>query len=383
MISLHISHTDIQNDSRILKEMDAVRGISGIAVVGIGIGETDVRNGPIRTVRNFSRRIKLRSHVLSKPLKMIALLAVYFRLLWRSGLTRAEVVHCHDWFVLPIGTVHSFIWSSILIYDAHELESDTNTRSRLRKRTAFFVERLCWKRINGFITVSSSILEWYNNNFGPKKNSAVVLNSPVIRSDSDTSQSDTMVMNLRRTYGIPRGKSLGVYLGGLETGRGLDIILEAVAGIPDQTHVLFIGYGSYAQTLQAKAEQMNCSNVTFVGRIPHDKVVGYINECDYGLCLIEPVSLSDVYSLPNKLFEYVHAGLYVFGSELPEIKKFLATTDFGTVIDSTPEALRKAISGENFPKTDTGLKTVPVEFGWPAQADAIRGLYNNALYKPN
>jgi len=380
MIALHISHTDILHDSRILKEMDAIRELDGLTAIGIGIGDTDIHIGDIRAVRNFSRGLPLRLTIPGRPLKMFLLMIVYLRLLLRACTTRAQVVHCHDWFVLPIGTLHSLIWRSKLIYDAHELESDTNTRSILRKRAAFWVERMCWRRIKGFITVSGAILDWYGEMFGPRAHSAVVLNSPAIRTNNRCTDASGKAIDIQSKYGISKDKSLGVYLGGLETGRGLDIILDAVATIPDQTHMLFIGYGSYEQKLRKKAEMIGCTNVTFVGRLPHDTVVHYIDNCDYGVCLIEPVSLSDVYSLPNKLFEYVHAGLHVFGSELPEIRKFLDDTGFGTPIDSTPEALREAIANEAFPKPDKGAKVIPQRFSWPAQGEALRTVYQKIAY---
>lgn len=379
MIALHISHTDIRQDSRILKEMDSLGELDGLSAIGIGIAEDNSSSGDIRAVRNFSRGARIRPAMLARPVRMLALLIVYLRLLVKSCATRADVVQCHDWFVLPIGAFHSMLWSSKLIYDAHELESDTNTSSRFRKRMAFWIERLFWWRIKGFITVSGSIMDWYSEKFGGKDCSALVLNAPVIRSTKETTEPAAEHIDIRGKYGIDTSKSLGVYVGMLETGRGLDMILEAVSRIPEQTHVVFIGYGPYGNVLQEKAARMGCTNVTFIGRVPHDMVVPYIRDCDYGLCLIDPVSLSDIYSLPNKLFEYVNAGLHVFGSDLPEIRRFLEGTRLGAVIGSSAEELCEAIENLEVPRSAGAGNRTPEEYRWAYQAERLRELYEQVI----
>jgi glycosyltransferase involved in cell wall biosynthesis len=376
--ALHISHTDIDGDSRILKEIASLKEANIVEIHGIGISEKGRHSGRIRAVRNYSKSVPIKFAPLRRLLKMIALVIVYVRLAGMALRCRATIVHCHDWFVLPIGVLHKLIWSSKIIYDAHELESDTNTRSWLRKRGAYWVEWVFLRWVTGFITVSPSILDWYRFEFKEIEPSAVILNAPAINAerlgDVRSRESD-----LRRKYGIEKEKSIGVYLGGLETGRGLDVIIDAISRIQDETHFLVIGYGSYEEALRRKASELECENVTFVGKIPHERVVDYIGGCDYGVCLIEPVSLSDVYSLPNKLFEYVCAGLYVFGSNLPEIEKFLVDTKFGEVVPFESGALSSAIIEADFSARRDSPQEELQTYSWHHQEQALYELYQSVL----
>ncbi len=378
MTALHLSHTDIRTDSRILKEIDALQKGAGFRVYGLGISEDGGRSGDIQSIANRSIGYSNRSVLLTRIRKALFRLSAFGRLFLSALRTRTTVVHCHDWFVLPIGVAHKIRWRSRLVYDAHELESDTNTRSRIRKRGAFWVERLCWRWIDGFITVSDSILTWYFDHFKVKEHAAVVLNSPVFSSEVETGEDRSPGRNeINEELGIGPGKTVGVYVGGLERGRGLEIMLNAVSGIQEETHLLIIGYGSAEDRLKAMADQLGCDNVTFLGRMPHDSIVPFISRCDYGVCLIEPVSLSDVFSLPNKLFEYSFAGLHIFGSNLPEIEQYLDTTGLGTVVELDPLDLRRAIVDLPHSSPRTLSSGPPAEYGWVHQADKLVDLYRH------
>ena len=80
----------------------------------------------------------------------------------------------------------------------------------------------------------------------------------------------------------------------------------------------------------------NYKNIHFHPLVPHHEVVNLIKSSDVGICFIENVSLSDYFCLPNKLFEYLFAGLNILGSNIPEIVKFITTNKVGTVCDLNP-----------------------------------------------
>ena len=54
--------------------------------------------------------------------------------------------------------------------------------SKLNGKLVRFVEKLCWSRVTHFITVSDSIVKWYEENFG-KKRSTVICNAPIFNAD--------------------------------------------------------------------------------------------------------------------------------------------------------------------------------------------------------
>jgi glycosyltransferase involved in cell wall biosynthesis len=78
--------------------------------------------------------------------------------------------------------------------------------------------------------------------------------------------------------------------------------------------------------------------------LPFDRLAWYTRQATIGMSLEQNLGLSYYYSLPNKLFDYLHAGLPVIASDLPEIKKIVEDVSFGLVIDRfDPEFLSRQI----------------------------------------
>jgi glycosyltransferase involved in cell wall biosynthesis len=71
--------------------------------------------------------------------------------------------------------------------------------------------------------------------------------------------------------------------------------------------------------------------VEFAGAVPPQELLGAISTASVGLALIQPVCLSYRMSLPNKLFEYVAAGVPVLGSDLPAIGSLVREHEIGLV----------------------------------------------------
>ena len=73
-------------------------------------------------------------------------------------------------------------------------------------------------------------------------------------------------------------------------------------GIMKDCHIVYLGYGS-EKTNYLSYQKYN--NIHIHDAAEHQQVVSLAQSADVGLCLIENISLSDYYCLPNKLFEYI------------------------------------------------------------------------------
>lgn len=198
--ALHLTHTDIRTDSRILKELRSLNH-AGLSVRGVGVV---LEEGSKASEIDFEAeigQITLRSRgFLSLPRTLrhvCSLFELSAKMLFRSLRPKSKIVHCHDTLVLPLGVILKMITGAKLIYDAHELESDRNGTTVIQSRLTLFVERVLWRFIDGLIVVSPSIEKWYHENIGPKR-SVVILNSPTFRADHSM-RSDY----LRQTFSIP------------------------------------------------------------------------------------------------------------------------------------------------------------------------------------
>jgi glycosyltransferase involved in cell wall biosynthesis len=114
-------------------------------------------------------------------------------------------------------------------------------------------------------------------------------------------------------FGIPAGANVAVYLGGLQSGRGLETIILSIESISSiDVHLLLIGDGALRAALEQQTNNLHLAErVHFAGAIASDDALQIAAACDAGLAIVEPISKSYELALPSKLFEYMMAGLPV------------------------------------------------------------------------
>ncbi len=378
--NLHLSHTDIRSDSRILKEMASISKDSRILAKAIGVIDSDERcvateskNFEIHIIDLFAKKVTFFPaafrHVMS-------FLELSLRILLIAIKIRPQIIHSHDVVVLPAAVLLKIIFGAKIVYDAHELESDRNGITRAVKITTLFFERLFWKKIDFFITVSSSILHWYREKYGFKE-AVVVLNSPVTPLKDFFNRGEKQTNYLRKKFNIPENNLIFIYVGALGLGRGIELFLDIFPKTKG-ADLVFLGYGELA--LSIKAASNSCKNIHFHEAVKHDRVVEIIKSADVGLCLIENVSLSDYYCLPNKLFEYCLANVPIIASDFPEIAKAVNHFNLGVCCSDNLESVSKAIKAFIDRKVAVHIAPSAVkEFGWEAQEEKLLKVYASTV----
>mgnify|MGYP000844840575 FL=1 len=375
---LHLTHTDINSDSRILKEMRSVSKDNSYKLFGIGVimneGAIDSTTGSeklnIRSIILQSRKLTLLPAVLMHSLSVIELT---IKMVFKAINLKPKVVHCHDTLVLPLGVIVKLFTGAKLIYDAHELESDRNGLSKTLGRITLFVEKLLWRSLDALIVVSPSIERWYKDNIG-KKYSKIILNAPRV-SESDFNYDKSY---LRENFSIHPDSKIFIYIGILGKGRGIELIIEAFKNNDINSSLVFLGYGELADDLRGLASRY--SNIYLHDAVSHAEVTAIAKSADVGLCLIQNVSLSDYYCLPNKLFEYTFSEISVLASNFPDISQLVQKYNLGKCIELNSESIYRAI------KEFESLKLLPkidlenlYDLTWEAQEEKILKLYEEIL----
>ena len=345
---------------------------AGYEVKGFGVV---LDEGSKKSVLSFKgdikdiRALSLRTTFL--PRKLRALLALC-EIFLRSIRHRPQVIHCHDTVILPIGVALKIFTGARLVYDAHELESDRNSITRLGSWLTLHVERFLWRFVDALIVVSPSIDSWYQAKLGPKL-SAIIFNSPCI-------SNNTLRGNdyLRQKFAIPPDQKIFIYVGILGVGRGIDLIIDLFARPTITSHVVFLGYGDFADKLRQLG--VDHRNIHVHCPVPHSEVVSIVKSADIGLCLIQNVSLSDYYCLPNKLFEYCFAGVPVLASDFPDIRSVVTEFGVGLCCSLNSDALEEAIhslkiTDKNFQFSDLA------PLSWQTQEKKLIDLYQLLLGK--
>jgi glycosyltransferase involved in cell wall biosynthesis len=377
---LHISHTDVRFDSRILKELHGLETLQGYSRVAIGVsreeGASASAQSPNARIITFKLVTRMFSFLPRAPRYALNFLELTAVILVRGLALKPALVHCHDTLVLPAGLVIKLATGCSLVYDAHELESNKNGQTPLLSKITLIIEKLCWRKIDLLVSVSDAINAWYVNYFGPKDH-ILVLNSPEISTDSE-GECDQAARRkyFHRLYDIPDEKLVFLYLGILGAGRGIEICLDAFADPSVHADVVFVGYGELATKIQSYCSKY--SNIHLHAPVPHEQVVALARNADVGLCFVENVSLSDYFCLPNKLFEYCFAGLPVLASDFPELRRVVEEYSLGiccTPLASEVRAAIRSVVDNPIPAVSKDLS----QLSWSAQASRLRSAYRHLL----
>ena len=371
---LHLTHTDIKADSRILKEMQSIaKSNKNYNVQGIGIDRREDRNSnSLEKINIYSLEIKTREWpIFPKLLKHFFILCEFYtKLLIRSLKLKPQIIHCHDELVLPVGVFVKILTNSKLVYDAHELESEKNGLTKSESKRIFFMENRVWRFIDKLIVVSPSIAKWYHEKVGIK-DTTIVMNSPVFGKEKTSFDKSY----LRKVFDIPPSSRIFIYIGGFTKGRGIESLIEIFTNKNLKSHIVFLGYGQLKDEL-LEASGINI-NIHVHHAVPHESVIDIAKSADIGLCFIENVSLSDFFCLPNKLFEYAFSGIPVITSDFPDIASVVGEYGLGSCSSVDIENIFSTINKFEVMEELPEIKLEKLyDLSWAAQEVKLVKLYS-------
>jgi glycosyltransferase involved in cell wall biosynthesis len=232
---------------------------------------------------------------------------------------RPDVVHAHDVAMLAPGWLGARLTGARLVYDSHEYAAGVPYRERSWALFVTMLERLVIRRCAAVITVSDGIADRLRQAHGLRERPVVVRNIP----DPRAYDGSFRAPDLRAELGVPKGAQLVVHLGAAARDRGCETLVRALADVPG-AHLLFLGAddAGYVSSLSAAVGEAGVGDrVHFRGSVPVAHVPGYVGQADLGVSLLEDTCDNHRLALPNKVFEYVAAGVPVVASDLPELRR--------------------------------------------------------------
>jgi glycosyltransferase involved in cell wall biosynthesis len=374
----HISHTDIPRDPRIIKELKVLKNyFFNYNLFAIGIKKKSKFNNRINNLNNIK---DLSVKLITKKIIFLPQFIIYFlnylefflKCIFKIYNKNITIVHCHDFTALPIAYVVKFLFNCKLIYDAHEIESETNNLKF--SIVIFILEKLIWKKVDLFIATSYSHLRWYHKKFGYKKNSIIIFNSPEISNKIKKRQN-----SLRKKLQIKKNELIFLYVGGLCRGRGIKIMLETFSNPQIKSNLVFLGYGELEKEIIYYSKKYK--NIHLLKSVPHDSLVQFIKSANVGLNIIENVSVSDFYCLPNKFLEYAFANLFILSSNFPDMRKLIKLYSLGDYIAPTSNNLYNKIQFYEKNKNVLKLSKKNISsLGWTSQSKKLTSSYQRLLY---
>ena len=274
-------------------------------------------------------------HLLSPPFSkgMLFYLSYNFMAFCYLVFKRADLVYANDLDTLLAARMLSFFKRIPLIYDSHELFTEVpELINRPKKKGIWsFLEKCLIKKVDAAITVSESVSTELNRRYG--KTFEVIRNLPLKKSIRPKNASST-------------NEKIIFYQGALNIGRGLEKLIMAMQQMPN-VELRIAGTGDIHNDLVALCKSLRLeTQVKFLGRVEPEQLHCETQKATIGVSLEEDISLNYRYALPNKLFDYIQAGLPVLTSNLPEMEKIVSTYNIGQTINSncTPTELAQKLN---------------------------------------
>lgn len=241
-----------------------------------------------------------------------------------------------DLYMLPAAARAAKVHNAALVYDSRELYTDlASAVGRPWVRWGWgLVERRHIRSADAVLTVSDAIADRLKERYGIAR-PEVLYNAP--------EQEHRFVRNnvLREQFGLDE-RPIILYQGQFRDGRGLLALADAVANTP-AVQLVLIGEGVLEEELRRRLKPFD-TRFRIIPFTPPDDLPRFTASTDLGVLLIENTAKSLRFSLPNKLFEYLAAGLPVLASPLPEISRVLKPSTIGYFANpQNPDSIAHAL----------------------------------------
>ena len=224
-----------------------------------------------------------------------------------------------------------------LVYDSHEYFTGV-PELQFRPFVKWVwksIEKLIFPHLRYVMTVSNSIATQYEKEYN--------IRPYTVRNCSKGA--GYIIPYSRNETGIDPGHLLLILQGaGINIDRGGEELIEAIRQT-EQVSLLVVGSGDLLEVLKKRVVELDLTGrVKFIPKVPWEVLIRYTKSADAGLSLDKNTNLNYKFSLPNKMFDFISAGIPVLASDLTEVKNIVLEYKCGIIIPSvTPEEISTAI----------------------------------------
>ncbi|MFB6317333.1 glycosyltransferase family 4 protein [Saccharicrinis sp. FJH54] len=289
------------------------------------------------------------------------------RLFFRLLICRSDIIVSNDADTLLPCYYAAKLKGSKLVFDSHEIMSEVPEvihRPRVQKVWQW-IEKTYIPKIRYKYTVCNSLKDFYNSGF------KVIRNVPYRLELKDSK---------------PHGEEkMILYQGSVNMGRGIEDMIAALPFIDNAVFVI-VGDGYMMRELRIMVQNSNVAEkVIFKGKMDPKKLSVYTQLADLGISIEENLGLNYFYALPNKLMDYIQAGVPVLVSDFPEMQNIVKTYNVGETLKSRePEMLAQQINRMlndtmQLEKWKENLKSASKELCWEKEETELLRLYREVL----
>ena len=265
-----------------------------------------------------------------------------------------------------------------LIYDSHEYFTEVPELVSRPK-----VQRV-WKRIEEYvvpklpemITVCQSIAELFHEKYGIKVH--VIRNIPMRKMLPAPASREEVGLDPNKHILVLQGSGINIH-------RGSEELVDAMAYLND-CQLVIIGGGDVLPILKAKVAANNWDDrVKFFPRMPYQKMMAITQLAELGFTLDKDTNLNYRFSLPNKLFDYIQAGVPIVASHLTEIERIITHYNIGTFIENhDPKTIALTIQNtlndeKSLELWKNNLNVAAQELCWENEQQSLLSIYSHYI----
>lgn len=260
-----------------------------------------------------------------------------FRLFWFLLFRRSSILVSNDLDTLLPNYLVSKIKRKKLIYDSHEYFTEVPELISRPKVKAVWerIERFVFPKLQFVSTVNESIAQKYKKKYG--------VTLKVVRNVSPLWK--PTVIKTKQELGIPEGKPVLIMQGaGLNVDRGVE---EAIRMMPllKNAVLIVVGDGDMIPAMKELVAAQKWNDlVLFFGKRPYRELLQFTQQADLGLSFDQPTNPNYLFSLPNKVFDYIHTSTPILCSNVVEVSKLVRKYQVGEVISNfEPRSLAQQV----------------------------------------
>lgn len=303
------------------------------------------------------------------------------KILFRAIKEKADLYHFHDPELIPVGILIRLVTRKKVVYDVHEDYPEKILSKfwlppflrRVMSALAAAAEKMAGRLLDGIVVVTDDI----GKKFSTSRSEVVqVRNYPELKTFS-----------LEKRVSRKGEGAVLIYAGLLNEERGIYQLVQAMELIDTREEITLRLLGRFDSIdFQKKIERLRgYERVDYRGWLEQNEVWANFMEADIGLVCIHPLKHLTV-TLPNKLFEYMSAGLPVIASDFELWKEIVAINRCGLMVNPlAPGEIAAAVEyllanpdrrkemGKN------GREMVSRHFTWEGESRKLLDFYSRIL----
>jgi len=255
-----------------------------------------------------------------------------------------DILHCHDIGTLTLGVSAKKKLGCKLVYDAHEIYEEAVGVVGEMKNQYRRIHRMAQGKLDGFITINESFIDYYARNYPGFPKATLVMNA--------TRRVDKLSYDgrLHERAGLPPQQRILLFQGGFTPKRGVHVLAKSAAFMPEDWSVVFMGWGKLEEDILSIAKGINkdgeTSRLAVIPPAKQSELVYWTAGATIGVIPYEPYGLNHKYCTPNKLWEFPSANVPVLVSPREEMRKMVEGYGYGWLLEEpvTPASLGGFIS---------------------------------------